>query len=153
MIPNTEMLGAGNIIDITFGVISVILTMISIYLMCKHHNARVPELDIEQGRDSKLNPTMPDSDPASIPSYYYPQSFPMALNQAVVPFPIASQAGFSPSTQSFQTTSQNTPVQNQIPPQNPQCLPIPTNMATVSDHPNSHAYYHSFQSFFLNESG
>lgn len=96
---------------------------------------------------------MPDSDPASIPSYSYPQPLPMALNQVGVPFPIASQPDFSPSTQSIQTTSQNTPVQYQIPQQNPQCLPITTNMATVSDLPDSHAYYHSFQSFFLNESG
>lgn len=34
------LVGADNIIDITFGVTSVILTMITIYLMCKNQNSR-----------------------------------------------------------------------------------------------------------------
>ncbi|KAF7879773.1 uncharacterized protein EAF02_007943 [Botrytis sinoallii] len=153
MILDTEMLGADNIIDITFGVTSAILTMITIYLMCKHHNSRVPELDVEQGRDFKLNPTIPNSDPVSIPSYSDLRSLPMTLNQAVVSFPIAPQPDILPSTPSYQTASEITLAQHQILEQTIQSFPITTDIATVPDLPGSHAYYHSLQSFFLNESG
>ncbi|TGO19527.1 hypothetical protein BPAE_0341g00090 [Botrytis paeoniae] len=145
------MLGADNIIDITFGVTSAVLTMITIYLMCKHHNSR--ELDIEQGREFKPNPTIPHPDPVSIPSYSDLRSLPMTLNQAVVPLPVVPRPDISPSTPSYQTASQITLIQHQISEQNVPSFPITTDIATVPDLPNSHAYYHSLQSFFLNESG
>ncbi|TGO45514.1 hypothetical protein BCON_0386g00060 [Botryotinia convoluta] len=113
--------------------------MITIYLMCKHHNSRVPELDIEQGRDFKLNPTIPNSNPVSIPSYSDLRSLPMTLNQAVVPLPVAPQPDIPPSTPSYQTASQITLVQHQIPEQNVQSFPITTDVATVPDLPGSHA--------------
>ncbi|TGO71596.1 hypothetical protein BELL_0554g00020 [Botrytis elliptica] len=153
--------------------------MITIYLMCKHHNSRaarsaytrrykldtshfffefpltrlVPELDVEQGRELKLNPTIPNPDPVSIPSYSDLRSLPLTLNQAVVPFPIAPQPDIPPSTPSYQTASEITLAQHQILEQNIQSFPITTDIATVPDLPGSHAYYHSLQSFFLNESG
>ncbi|KAF7935203.1 uncharacterized protein EAE97_008110 [Botrytis byssoidea] len=146
------MLGADNIIDITFGVTSVILTMITIYLMCKNQKSRVPELDIEQGRDLKLNPIIPNPDPVSTPSYFDLRSLP-TLNQAVVPFPVAPHPDISPSTPSYQTASEITLARHQIPEQNVQSFPITTDIATVPDIPGSHTYYHSLHSFFLNESG
>ncbi|KAF5871319.1 uncharacterized protein Bfra_007835 [Botrytis fragariae] len=153
MILDTKMLGADNIIDITFGVTSAILTMITIYLMCKHQKSRVPELDIEQGRDFKLNPTIPNPDSVSTPSYSDLRSSPMTLNQVVVPLPVAPQPDVPPNTPSYQTASQITLAQHQIPEQNVQSFPVTTNIAIAPDLPGSHAYYHSLHSFFLNESG
>ncbi|KAF7944243.1 hypothetical protein EAE96_010645 [Botrytis aclada] len=152
MILDTEMLGADNIIDITFGVTSAILTMITIYLMCKQQKSRIPELDVEQGRDFKSDPTISNLDPVSIPPYSDLRSLPMTLNQAVVPFSVTPRPDIPPSTPVYQTASQVTLVQHQIPEQNVQSFPITTDIATVPDPPISHAYYHSFQTFLLNES-
>ncbi|KAF7897790.1 uncharacterized protein EAF01_008756 [Botrytis porri] len=149
------LVGADNIIDITFGVTSAILTMITIYLMCKHHKSRgklVPELDVEHGRDFKLNPTILNPDPVSILSYSDLRSLAIALDQVVVPLSVTPQLDIPPSTPSYQTASQITIVQHQIHEQNVQASPITTDLATVLDPPSSHAYYHSLQNFFLNES-
>ncbi|KAJ8068281.1 hypothetical protein OCU04_003848 [Sclerotinia nivalis] len=176
ILPGIKMLGADNIIDITFGVVSVILAVISIYLTCRHHPSREP--DIEHGTDFEGKSIIPDPGTASIPLYSNTRSFPVESDQTVesaanYPQPdslstadyydISSGASHTQhqiaalNLQPWPNISSRAPnIQHQIPSPTVQWWPdtpeVTPEVTTTSESPTSHAYYHhSLQSFLLKE--
>ncbi|APA15242.1 hypothetical protein sscle_14g100120 [Sclerotinia sclerotiorum 1980 UF-70] len=163
-------LGADNIIDITFGVVSVILTVISIYLTCRHQTSREP--DVEHGTDFEVKSITPDPETASIPLYPNTGSFPVESDHTIKSaanypqsddlstanhYDISSEA--SPTQhrianlQAWPNFSSRAPnIQHQIPSPTVQWWPDAPEIITTSESPASHAHYHhSLQSFLLKE--
>ncbi|KAF7865868.1 hypothetical protein EAF04_006033 [Stromatinia cepivora] len=166
------MLGTDNIIDITFGIASVILAVISIYLTCRHHTSREP--DIEHGADFEVKSIIPDPGIASIPLYSNMRSFPAESDQTVESaanylqpdnlstadyYDIFSQASHTqhqiaaPNLQSWPDISSRAPnIQHQIPSPTVQWWPDTPKVTTMPESPASDAYYHhSLQSFLSKE--
>ncbi|KAB8291636.1 hypothetical protein EYC80_006436 [Monilinia laxa] len=142
------MLAADNIIDITFGVASVLLTTITICLMCKQHKSR--EIDMENGIDHVVKSIVPYPEPFSIPTYHSMRSWPAELEQTAGSLPFVQQPDIPPA-HPYHVYSRIPRMQRQTPLQHVQPDPDTMEFTTVSEFPDSHIYYHSLRTFLLNE--
>ncbi|CAD6445090.1 f3dfdf58-ab21-4972-817f-469e6503dc26 [Sclerotinia trifoliorum] len=166
------MLGADNIIDITFGVVSVILTVISIYLTCRQHTSREP--DVEHGTDFEVKSIIPDPGTASIPLYTNVLSFPVESDQTIKSTASYQQPDSLSNADYYDISSEASHTQHQIATSNLQSspnfssgapniqyqIPSPTVQwwsdtpegMTTSESPASHTHYHhSLRSFIIKE--
>ncbi|QSZ29304.1 hypothetical protein DSL72_003817 [Monilinia vaccinii-corymbosi] len=141
------MLGADNIIEITFGVSSIILKMVEIYLMCKQHKSR--EVDIEHGIHHEPKPIIADPEPVSILPHQHMRSLSAESDQAAKLLSSISHRDVLP-THPYGISSQVPRVQQQVPSQTIQPCPDTMEVTKPSDSTDSHIYYHS-RAFLSNE--